>query len=206
MSHTEDQLASLGKGQKMPLQRDVEGISVPFGKSVTLHEDSVVEVMQAKGGTVSVAFEGRMYLIESFSLDALGLDAVPRPHLPAGQSDADIEAFVWAQLRTCFDPEIPVLGNPKGDVTIAEIPVDIVELGLVYGCRIDTLISGEKMVNLKMTLTAPGCGMGNVIAEDAKRKILGAEDVSKVHVEIVFSPAWSREMMSEDARLELGMF
>lgn len=191
MSHTEDQLASLGKGQKMPLQRDVEGISVPFGKSVTLHEDSVVEVMQAKGGTVSVAFEGRMYLIESFSLDALGLDAVPRPHLPAGQSYADIEAFVWAQLRTCFDPEIPV---------------DIVELGLVYGCRIDTLISGEKMVNLKMTLTAPGCGMGNVIAEDAKRKILGAEDVSKVHVEIVFSPAWSREMMSEDARLELGMF
>lgn len=191
MSHTEDQLASLGKGQKMPLQRDVEGISVPFGKSVTLHEDSVVEVMQAKGGTVSVAFEGRMYLIESFSLDALGLDAVPRPHLPAGQSDEDIEAFVWTQLRTCFDPEIPV---------------DIVELGLVYGCRIDTLISGEKMVNLKMTLTAPGCGMGNVIAEDAKRKILGAEDVSKVHVEIVFSPAWSREMMSEDARLELGMF
>ncbi|GED43256.1 putative Fe-S cluster assembly protein SufT [Cobetia marina] len=191
MSHTEDQLASLGKGQKMPLQRDVEGISVPFGKSVTLHEDSVVEVMQAKGGTVSVAYEGRMYLIESFSLDALGLDAVPRPHLPAGQSDAEIEAFVWAQLRTCFDPEIPV---------------DIVELGLVYGCRIDTLISGEKMVNLKMTLTAPGCGMGNVIAEDAKRKILGAEDVSKVHVEIVFSPPWSREMMSEEARLELGMF
>ncbi|WP_404983712.1 putative Fe-S cluster assembly protein SufT [Cobetia marina] len=191
MSHTEDQLASLGKGQKMPLQRDVEGISVPFGKSVALHEDSVVEVMQAKGGTVSVAYEGRMYLIESFSLDALGLDAVPRPHLPAGQSDAEIEAFVWAQLRTCFDPEIPV---------------DIVELGLVYGCRIDTLISGEKMVNLKMTLTAPGCGMGNVIAEDAKRKILGAEDVSKVHVEIVFSPPWSREMMSEEARLELGMF
>ncbi|WP_158773218.1 putative Fe-S cluster assembly protein SufT [Cobetia sp. L2A1] len=191
MSHIEDQLASLGKGQKMPLQRDVEGISVPFGQSVTLHEDAVVEVMQAKGGTVSVAFEGRMYLIESFSLDALGLDAVPRPNLPAGQSDADIEAFVWAQLRTCFDPEIPV---------------DIVELGLVYGCRIDTLISGEKMVNLKMTLTAPGCGMGNVIAEDAKRKILGADDVSKVHVEIVFAPAWSREMMSEDARLELGMF
>ncbi|WP_277811658.1 putative Fe-S cluster assembly protein SufT [Chromohalobacter canadensis] len=186
-----DQLQSLYKGQEMPLQRDVEAISIPFGKSVTLTEDSIVSVMQAKGGTVSVGFEGRMFLIEGHDLDALGLEAVSRAFLPEGASDEELEAYIWAQLRTCFDPEIPV---------------NIVDLGLVYGCRIEHLLSGETMVTIRMTLTAPGCGMGEVIAEDARRKLQGAAQVSKVHVEIVFDPPWSREMMTEEARLELGMF
>ncbi len=185
------QLDGLYKGQEMPLQRDVEAISIPFGKSVTLTEDSVVSVMQAKGSTVSVAFEGRLFLIEGSDLDALGLEPVPRPTLAESASEEDIEQFVWDQLRTCFDPEIPV---------------NIVDLGLVYGCRIERLLSGERIVTIRMTLTAPGCGMGDVIAEDARRKILGAPQISKVHVETVFDPPWSREMMTEEARLELGMF
>ncbi|TDX32950.1 putative FeS assembly SUF system protein SufT [Modicisalibacter xianhensis] len=185
------QLDGLYKGQEMPLQRDVEAISIPFGKSVTLTEDSVVSVMQAKGSTVSVAFEGRLFLIEGSDLDALGLEPVPRPSLAESASEEDIEQFVWDQLRTCFDPEIPV---------------NIVDLGLVYGCRIERLLSGERIVTIRMTLTAPGCGMGDVIAEDARRKILGAPQISKVHVETVFDPPWSREMMTEEARLELGMF
>lgn len=185
------QLDGLYKGQEMPLQRDVEAISIPFGKSVTLTEDSIVSVMQAKGSTVSVAFEGRLFLIEGSDLDALGLDPVPRPTLDESASEEDIEQFVWDQLRTCFDPEIPV---------------NIVDLGLVYGCRIERLLSGERIVTIRMTLTAPGCGMGDVIAEDARRKILGAPQISKVHVETVFDPPWSREMMTEEARLELGMF
>ncbi|SFH20972.1 putative Fe-S cluster assembly protein SufT [Modicisalibacter xianhensis] len=185
------QLDGLYKGQEMPLQRDIEAISIPFGKSVTLTEDSVVAVMQAKGSTVSVAFEGRLFLIEGSDLDALGLDPVPRPTLDESASEEDIEQFVWDQLRTCFDPEIPV---------------NIVDLGLVYGCRIERLLSGERIVTIRMTLTAPGCGMGDVIAEDARRKILGAPQISKVHVETVFDPPWSREMMTEEARLELGMF
>ncbi|MHB0774496.1 putative Fe-S cluster assembly protein SufT [Halomonas sp. WWR20] len=186
-----DQLESLHKGQQMPLQRDVEAISIPFGKVVTLVEDSTVSVMQAKGSTVSVAFEGRLFLIEGNNLDALGLEALPRPSLPENASEEALEQFIWDQLRTCYDPEIPV---------------NIVELGLVYGCRIEHLLSGEKIVTIRMTLTAPGCGMGDVIAEDARRKILGAPQISKVHVETVFDPPWSREMMSEEARLELGMF
>ncbi|WP_192034777.1 putative Fe-S cluster assembly protein SufT [Halomonas sp. YLGW01] len=186
-----EQIEGLYKGQEMPLQRDVEVISIPFGKTVTLTEDSLVSVMQAKGSSVSVAFEGRLFLIEGANLDALGLEALPRPTLPEGASEEQIEQFVWDQLRTCFDPEIPV---------------DIVELGLVYGCRVERLLTGERIVTIRMTLTAPGCGMGDVIAADARNKILGAPQISKVHVEIVFDPPWSREMMSEEARLELGMF
>lgn len=186
-----EQVEALFKGQEMPLQRDVDVISIPFGKTVKLTEDSIVSVMQAKGSTVSVAFEGRLFLVEGANLDALGLESLPRPTLPEDASEEQIEQFVWDQLRTCFDPEIPV---------------DIVELGLVYGCRIDRLLNGDRIVTIRMTLTAPGCGMGDVIAADARNKILGAPQISKVHVEIVFDPPWSREMMSEEARLELGMF
>ncbi|MDW7747003.1 putative Fe-S cluster assembly protein SufT [Halomonas sp.] len=186
-----EQIATLHKGQELPLQRDVEAISIPFGKTVTLPEDSIVSVMQAKGSTVSVGFEGRLYLVEGANLDALGLEALPRPTLAEDASEEEIEQFVWDQLRTCFDPEIPV---------------NIVDLGLVYGCRIERLISGERIVTIRMTLTAPGCGMGDVIAADARNKILGAPQISKVHTEIVFDPPWSREMMSDEAKLELGMF
>lgn len=186
-----EQIASLQKGQTLPLQRDVEVISIPFGKTVTLPEDSGVSVMQAKGSSVSVGFEGRLYLVEGSNLDALGLEPLPRPTLPEDAGDEEIEEFVWDQLRTCFDPEIPV---------------NIVDLGLVYGCRIERLISGERIVTIRMTLTAPGCGMGDVIAADARNKILGAPQISRVHTEIVFDPPWSREMMSDEAKLELGMF
>lgn len=179
------------KDDKIILQRDVEAISIPFGKTVTLPAEGEVIVMQAKGGSVSVGFESRLYLIESYNLDAIGGEAKERPTLPETASAEELEEYVWEQLRTCFDPEIPV---------------NIVDLGLVYGCRIDKLLTGETVVIIKMTLTAPGCGMGDVIAEDARRKILGAPQVSKVLTEIVFDPPWSRDMMSEDAKLETGMF
>lgn len=186
-----EQVASLERGQQLPLQRDVEAIAIPFGSTQTLAEDSVVSVMQAKGSSVSVGFEGRLFLIEGSNLDALGLEALPRPTLPETASEEEIEQFVWDQLRTCFDPEIPV---------------NIVDLGLVYGCRIERLINGERIATIRMTLTAPGCGMGDVIAADARNKIMGAPQISKVHTDIVFSPPWSRDMMSDEAKLELGMF
>lgn len=186
-----EQIARLERGQTIPLQRDVEAIAIPFGNCDTLAEDSVVSIMQAKGSTVSVGYEGRLYLIEGRHLDALGLSPLPRPTLHQDANDDEIEAFVWEQLRTCYDPEIPV---------------NIVDLGLVYGCRIERLISGERLVTIRMTLTAPGCGMGDVIAADARNKIMGAPQINNVHTDIVFSPPWSRDMMSEEAKLELGMF
>lgn len=179
------------RGDKLNLRRATQVISVPFGKSLTLPEGEAVEIMQAKGSTVSLAHQGRLYMVEGTDLDALGLPPVQKAHLPKGAEDAEIEDFAWAQLRTCFDPEIPV---------------NIVDLGLVYGLKLVRLLDGRKMLTIKMTLTAPGCGMGEVIAADAKRKILGAEDLDQVHVEIVFDPPWSREMMTEEAQLELGMF
>jgi probable FeS assembly SUF system protein SufT len=182
---------SLSKGDKIQLQRETEVISVPFGKTITLPEGETVEVMQAKGSTVSVGHQGRLYMVEGTNLDALGLAAVQKPVLPKGASNQEIEDFAWEQLRTCFDPEIPV---------------NIVDLGLVYGLKIVDLLDGRKMLNIKMTLTAPGCGMGEVIAADARRKIQGAEDIDQVNTEIVFDPPWSREMMTEEAQLELGMF
>lgn len=182
---------NLSKGDKIQLQRETEVISVPFGKTITLPEGETVEVMQAKGSTVSVGHHGRLYMVEGTQLDALGLPAVEKPVLPKGASNQEIEDFAWEQLRTCFDPEIPV---------------NIVDLGLVYGLKIVDLLDGRKMLNIRMTLTAPGCGMGEVIAADARRKIQGAEDIDQVNTEIVFDPPWSREMMTEDAQLELGMF
>ena len=182
---------SLKKGDKVALKRETEVISVPFGTTITLPQGEEVEVMQAKGSTVSVGYQGRLYMVEGTNLDALGLPALKKPVLPKGASNQEIEDFAWEQLRTCFDPEIPV---------------NIVDLGLVYGLKVVDLLDGRKMLNIRMTLTAPGCGMGEVIAADARRKIQGAEDLSQVNTEIVFDPPWSREMMTEDAQLELGMF
>lgn len=184
-------MSNVKKGEKLNLLRETEVISVPFGLTISLPEGEMVEIMQAKGSTVSVGHEGRLYMVEGINLDALGMPSIKREVLAKGATNEQIMDFAWQQLRTCFDPEIPV---------------NIVDLGLVYGMKIVDLIDGRKMLNMRMTLTAPGCGMGEVIAADARRKILGAEDLSSVNTEIVFNPPWSRQMMSEDAQLELGMF
>ena len=184
-------MSNVKKGEKLNLLRETEVISVPFGLTISLPEGEMVEIMQAKGSTVSVGHEGRLYMVEGINLDALGMPSIKREVLAKGATNEQIMDFAWQQLRTCFDPEIPV---------------NIVDLGLVYGMKIVDLIDGRKMLNMRMTLTAPGCGMGEVMAADARRKILGAEDLSSVNTEIVFNPPWSRQMMSEDAQLELGMF
>lgn len=184
-------MQNLTKGSKLKLLRQTEVISVPFGKPLELDANAEVEIMQAKGSTVSLAFEGRLYMLESTNLDALGLEPTAKPFLAKGATNDEILDFAWEQLRTCFDPEIPV---------------NIVDLGLVYDIKLVDLIDGRKLLNIKMTLTAPGCGMGEVIATDARNKIKGAEDLSQVNTEIVFNPPWQRHMMSEEAQLELGIF
>lgn len=184
-------MSQVKKGDKLNLLRETEVISVPFGLTISLPEGEEVEIMQAKGSTVSVGHQGRLYMVEGINLDALGLPSIEQPVLAKGATNEQIKEFAWEQLHTCFDPEIPV---------------NIVDLGLVYDLKLVELIDGRKMLNIKMTLTAPGCGMGEVIAADARRKILGAEDLSSVNTEIVFDPPWSREMISEDAQIELGIF
>ncbi len=172
------------------LSRDVRGIIIPVGESVTLRQGTAGFITQALGGSFTVYVEGNLFRIAGSDADALGKEPVPPPEVPDNASDADIEAVIWKQLKTCYDPEIPV---------------DIVELGLVYRCDVTPLGNGDRRVSIDMTLTAPGCGMGDVLVEDAREKIAIIPTVSDVDVQLVFDPPWNQSMMSEEARLQTGL-
>jgi probable FeS assembly SUF system protein SufT len=172
------------------LSRDVKAIIIPVGEGVTLRKDTNGFITQALGGSFTVYVEGNLFRVAGHDADALGKDPVPPPEVPENASDADIEAVIWKQLKTCYDPEIPV---------------DIVELGLIYRCEVTPLGNGDRSVSVDMTLTAPGCGMGDVLVQDATDKIAIIPTVSHVDVQLVFDPPWNQSMMSEEARLQTGL-
>ncbi len=171
--------------ESIRLLRDVDAYMVPSGDEVKLLAGNLVRVTQALGGNFTILINGNMVQITNENADALGLNPEEiTKKLPEG---GDIEQQIWDQLKTCYDPEIPV---------------NIVELGLIYNLNID---NDSKNVEIKMTLTAPGCGMGPVIADEVDRKVSAVEGVESVKVELVWEPMWNRDMMSEAAQLELGM-
>jgi len=171
--------------ESIRLLRDVDAYMVPSGDEVKLLAGNLVRVTQALGGNFTILINGNMVQITNENADALGLNPKEiTEKLPEG---GDIEQQIWDQLKTCYDPEIPV---------------NIVELGLIYNLTID---NDRKNVEIKMTLTAPGCGMGPVIADEVDRKVSAVEGVENVKVELVWEPMWNRDMMSEAAQLELGM-
>lgn len=175
------------------LKRDVQATIVPVGTPVTLKAGETAYITQSLGGTYTVVVQGNMFRIDGRDADALGLAAAPAPAPSSArpQTREEVEQAVWAALKTCYDPEIPV---------------NIVDLGLVYDCQVTPLAdTGTYRVDVKMTLTAPGCGMGPVIQQDAQNKILALENVGEVNVELVWDPPWSQSMMTEAARLELGL-
>ena len=172
------------------LARDVSAIIIPVGEQVTLREGTTGFITQALGGSFTVYVEGNLFRVSGNDADALGKEPVPPPEVPENATDADIEAVIWEQLKTCYDPEIPV---------------DIVNLGLIYRCEVTPLGNGERSVSVDMTLTAPGCGMGDVLVEDAREKIAVIPTISEVRVELVFDPPWNVGMMSEEARLQTGL-
>lgn len=172
------------------VQRDVEGLMVPSGIPITLPVDALVYITQAMGGSFTVYFEGNLVRIPGTEADALGKDPVLVPTLPEGATDEQFEALVWEQLRTIYDPEIPI---------------NVVDLGLVYRCEITHQPSGKRDVSLTMTVTAPGCGMGEILVEEARDKVSIIPTAGNVDVELVFDPPWSRDMMSEAAQLEAGL-
>ncbi|MBI89478.1 MAG: putative Fe-S cluster assembly protein SufT [Candidatus Marinimicrobia bacterium] len=173
--------------ESIRLLRDVDAYMVPSGDEVKLLAGNLVRITQALGGNYTVLINGNMVQIRSENADALGIEVSKESTAP---KSGDLEKQIWDQLKTCYDPEIPV---------------DIVELGLIYDLTIEDGKNG-KNVSVKMTLTAPGCGMGPVIADEVERKINGLDDVEKVAVELVWEPMWTRDMMSEAAQLELGMY
>ena len=171
------------------LTRDVIGILIPQGTKVELPEGADAEITQALGGSFTVLVQGHLFRIDGRDADSLGKEVVRGPEVAADADDAEIEKAVWAQLRTCYDPEIPV---------------DIVELGLIYECKLEALADGQRRAKIRMTLTAPGCGMGDILVEDVKSKVLAVPRVSEAEVEMTFDPPWSRDMMSEAAQLQVG--
>lgn len=176
--------------ETVKLKRDVTVILVPFGSQVTLPKDTEVTIAQSLGGTYTITTPGAMYRLESKDTDALGKTNLSFPI--AENENITLEDKIWARLRSCYDPEIPV---------------NIVDLGLIYGIDITPDATDNKFnVVIRMTLTAPGCGMGPIIAADAKEKTLSLSEVKSVEIELVFDPPWDRSMMSDQAKLELGMF
>jgi probable FeS assembly SUF system protein SufT len=171
-------------------ERDCAAVLVPQGEVVNLPAGSVGYITQSLGGSYTVFVEGNLFRIAGSDADAIGKDP-PKPlELPAGASDEVVEQLVWKQLRTCFDPEIPI---------------NVVDLGLVYEAVVSRREDGERQVEVKMTLTAPGCGMGDILIDDVRTKLELIPTVAEADVELVFDPPWNRMMMSEAARLETGM-
>lgn len=184
-------------GEPITLARDVQAVAIPAGAPVILTKGTAVRITQSLGGTYTVMGDFVLARIAATDADALGLERAPgtaavnepaaAPTAPAGPVD---EAAIWAQLRTCYDPEIPV---------------NIADLGLVYDCHVEPLPEGGNRVEVKMTLTAPGCGMGPMIAQDVETKIRSLPGVTDVRVELVWDPPWNQSMMTEAAKLELGL-
>lgn len=172
------------------LKRDVKAIVVPAGMEIDLQKGALVYITQAMGGSFTIYHEGNLFRIAGLDADALGKEPVEPPALPEDATDEEFEKIVWDQIRTCYDPEIPV---------------NIVDLGLIYGCEVSKNDTGERLITVHMTLTAPGCGMGEILVEDVHEKVSIIPTVTNANVELTFDPPWNREMMSEAARLELGL-
>lgn len=176
--------------EPVALKRDVDVVLVPDGIQVTLNADSLVYITQSMGGCFTVYFEGNLFRVGGLDADAIGKEPILPPELPDGASDKEFEVMVWDQMKTVYDPEIPI---------------NIVDLGLIYDARISIMPDGKRYVYVEMTLTAPGCGMGDILVQDVREKIGIIPTISKVDVELVLDPPWSQAMMSEAAQLEAGL-
>jgi len=173
------------------LKRDCEVIQIPSGNTTTLPAGTSVDITQNLGGSFTIHAQGGLYRVNSQDADALGLETNPLPGADAPQTEGPVdEKLVWDTLKTCYDPEIPV---------------NIVDLGLVYDMSIETMPTGNSLVSVKMTLTAPGCGMGATIAGDAQQKLLYLPGVEEAVVEIVWDPPWHQSMITEQGRKILGI-
>lgn len=176
--------------EPITLSRGVQAIRVPSGDRIILPKGMQVIITQSLGGSFTVNIGGNLARIANEDADAIGREPMKGPEVPEEPTDDDIQSAVWRQLETCFDPEIPI---------------NIVDLGLVYDCEIEREDDGSWTVEIRMTLTAPGCGMGDVIADDVRHRVEMIPGVVRCDVELVFDPPWGPEMMSEAARLQTGM-
>jgi probable FeS assembly SUF system protein SufT len=170
--------------------RDVEASEIPAGTRFTIPTGTRLQITQSLGGSYTVMVPmGYLARIDGKDADAIGEETAVKPAEETGPSKP-IEELCWDQLRTCYDPEIPV---------------NIVDLGLVYGVELTPLPAGGNKVDVRFTLTAPGCGMGDVLREDIRQKLLTVPGIAEADVQVLFDPPWSMGMMSDAAKLQLGM-
>jgi probable FeS assembly SUF system protein SufT len=174
------------------LTRDVEAAVVPIGTKVTLQKGEQAHITQSLGGSYTVVVNGNMFRISEQDADALGLEVKAAPAITSTGplTQEELEKKVWEQLKTCYDPEIPV---------------NIVDLGLIYDCHLTPIGESNYKADVKMTLTAPGCGMGPVLAQDVQNKLISLEPIDEANVELVWDPPWNQSMMTEAAKLQLGL-
>jgi probable FeS assembly SUF system protein SufT len=175
------------------LIRDVDAAVVPVGTKVMLQKGEQAYVTQSLGGSYTVVVNGNMFRIDGKDADALGLEVAEKPATPVGapRDKEVLEKEVWNQLKTCYDPEIPV---------------NVVDLGLIYDCSLTPIgASNSFKADVKMTLTAPGCGMGPTLAQDVQNRLLSIEEIDEANVELVWEPQWNQGMMTEAAKLQLGL-
>lgn len=175
------------KNDTIEVTRECDAMLIPSGVKVTIQKGSLVMITQALGNSYTVYVNGNLARVAGKDGDALGMIILDEPDV--NELLGTVEDKVWELLKTCFDPEIPV---------------NIVDLGLVYECKITDGEKGQS-VEIKMTLTAPGCGMGPVLVADIEQKINSIKEVEIVKVDLVFDPPWNRSMMSDVAKLQLGM-
>lgn len=173
------------------VSREVRAVIVPAGVEVNLKPGQAGYITQALGGSFTVYMEGNLFRIAGEDADAIGKEPVSPPELPPNATEDDVRELAWSQMRTCYDPEIPI---------------NIVDLGLVYDCSVTANEDGSRTVEVKLTLTAPGCGMGDILVDDVRDKIERIPTVHEARVELTFDPPWNQSMMSEAARLQTGMY
>lgn len=172
------------------IQREVDAVMVPSGQSIKLQPGLAGFISQALGGSFTLYIEGNLYRLAGVDADAIGKEPTAAPELPPNATEDDVRELAWKQMKTCYDPEIPV---------------NIVDLGLIYECDVVPNEDGTRRIDVQMTLTAPGCGMGDVLVQDVRDKLEQIPTVREARVEMVFDPPWRREMMSPAAQLQTGM-
>jgi probable FeS assembly SUF system protein SufT len=178
--------------ENVTASRDFQAVMIPSGEPVLVPAGTNASIMQSLGGSYTLMTDrGLMVRVSGQEVEAIGKTPPEQVKVEGEVTREQLEQMVWDQLRTCFDPEIPV---------------NIVDLGLVYQNEVTPREEGGFDVHVKMTLTAPGCGMGPVLANDVKSKVQSLPAVHEVNAEIVFDPIWDRSMMSEAAKLQLGMY
>ena len=180
-----------GHNEPVMFLRDCDAVMIPSGDEVTLPEGVSGFLTQSLGGSFTIYIEGNLFRIAGVDADAIGKEPIRPPEVPPNATEEELETVIWNQLRTCYDPEIPI---------------NIVDLGLIYACE---LLPGsspqERIVNVEMTLTAPGCGMGDILAQDVRDKLEIIPTIMAANVDLTFDPPWNQSMMSEAALLEAGM-